>query len=163
METGRETYTASRWRPAIQPRSASSGVAIAADLLNAGDAHAVGAARGLDRDLVPDLVADERLPHRRLEADAAGFRVRLGRADDPVGLLVVAAVLGEADCAAHPDDALLRRRLLDDDVVLDDRLELPYARLHHSLLVLGGVVLEVLGEIAQLAGGFDLGDDRRPA
>src|SRR5439155_11032486 len=50
--------------------------------------------------------------------------------------------------------------LLDQDVVLDDLFELIDPRLHETLLVLGGVVFEVLGEVAELAGGLDLGSDR---
>ena len=48
-------------------------------------------------------------------------------------------------------------------MVFDDRLELFDPSLHHALLVLGRVVLEVLRKVAQLAGGLDLGDDLGPA
>ena len=51
---------------------------------------------------------------------------------------------------------------LDDLGVLDERLELPDAALHLSLLFLGGVVVAVLGEVAELAGGFDLAGDVDP-
>ncbi len=48
---------------------------------------------------------------------------------------------------------------LDDLCVLDQGLEVADARLHLSLLLLGGVVVAVLGEVAQLPGGFDLASD----
>src|SRR5215467_9769471 len=105
METGRLMYAASSCWPAIQWRSSSSGVATAAGLLNRGDAHAVRAAGRLDGDLVADFVADQRLAHRRFEADASRFRVRFRRADDAVGLLILLAVLDEVHRAAHPDHA----------------------------------------------------------
>src|SRR5712692_9515940 len=108
-----------------------SGLVAATDLLNGGDTHAVGAAGRLDLHLVPDAIE-----------------------------LFVGTVLCETNRAAHRDDAA-RGLPLDQHVVLDDRLELLDPGLHHSLLVLGGVVLEVLGQVPQLARRLDLGDDRR--
>ena len=52
---------------------------------------------------------------------------------------------------------------LDDLGVLEERLELADAALHLALLVLGGVVVAVLGEVAELAGRLDLAGDLDPA
>src|SRR3989454_11893604 len=146
------------WRSSIIPRrSSESGVAVAIDLLNAFDGDAVPAARRVDVDLVADTVTDQRLAQRRLIADPTCLGVRLRGADDPV-LLLVGAVLREAHCAAHPHDAFFGAGL-DDHVVLDDGLELIDPSLHHPLLVLRSVVLEVLREVSQLARGLDLGHD----
>src|SRR5260370_15546597 len=145
----------------IHRRTSVSGAVAVADLLNCREAYAVSAAGGLDHDLIPDAVADQGLAQRRLVANAPGFRIGLGGTHDAVSLFV-GAVLGETNGVAHPDNAPLRLRL-DQDVVLDDRLELLDPRFHHALLVLGRVVLEVLGKVAQLARGLDLGHDRGPA
>ena len=48
------------------------------------------------------------------------------------------------------------RRALDDLGVLEEVLELADPALHVALLVLGGVVVAVLAEVAQLAGRLDL-------
>ena len=47
--------------------------------------------------------------------------------------------------------------------MLDDRLQVVDPRLDEALLVLGSVVLEVLREVAKLAGSFDLGCNVGPA
>src|SRR6266581_1980411 len=130
MDTGCVTYRALTCRFAIQARKAAIGTFAATDLLNRGDAHRVLAARRLDRHLVADAMADQCLADRRLEADAAGLRVRLRRADDAIRLLVL-AVFCKPHCVAHAHHALLRP-WLDEDVVLDDRLQLLDPRLHHS-------------------------------
>src|SRR5712692_10088930 len=162
MDTGLVTYTASRLcrashsrRPAIRDSTATLA------LLNGDDADGVCAVRGLDLHFVTHAMADHRLAKRGLVAHAAGLGIRLRRAHDAVGLLVL-PVLAEPHSAAHADHAsgLLG---LDQDVVFHDRLELIDPRFHHALLVLGGVVLEVLRKVAQLAGSFDLRDDCRSA
>src|SRR5438552_16817549 len=122
METGCVMYAASRCRLAIHLRMSASGVVAATDLLNGGDAHAVSAARRLDLHLVADAVADQCLAQRRLIAHTAGLRVRLGGTDDAVCLLI-RAILCEANGVAHRDHSA-RGLLLDEHVVLDDRLEL---------------------------------------
>src|SRR5438093_2343057 len=131
-----------------------------AQLVNAYYAHPVSAAGRADLDLVADPVAQHRLAQRRLVADPAGLGIGLGRPDDAVHLLVL-TILAEPDGAAHADlagDAVL----VDEHVVLDDRLELVDAGLFHALFVLGRVVLEVLGQVAQLARRLDLGRDLGP-
>src|SRR5438270_4667480 len=162
METGLVTYAASIDSAAIQARRrVSLPAAIAWLLINADDAHPIGRVGRPDLDLVPDAVADQRLTERRFVAHAACLRVDLRRADDSVCLLIL-AVLSKADRAPHRHQPGASG-LLDQDVVLDDLLQLIDPRLHETLLVFGGVVFEVLGEVAELAGGFDFGCDRGPA
>src|ERR1700687_2360276 len=160
IDTGFVMYAASTLCAAIHARRSSSGV-IAVTLINAGDAHAVRVVGRLDLDLFADLVPDQCLAQRGLVADPACFGIRFGGSDDSVGLLA-GSVLAEAHGAAHIDDAG-RLLGLDQDVVLDDRLELVDPRLHHSLLVFRGVVLEVLRRVAEFPGVFDLGHDVGPA
>src|SRR5919108_1959545 len=148
METGRVMQATWSCRPAIQRLISAMGDAAASDLLNRGDTHGVISARRLDSHHVADTVADQRLAHGRLEANASGLGVGFRRTDDAVGLFVL-AVLGKADGAAHAHLAPLHGSF-DEDVVLDDRLELAYPSLHHALLVLGRVVFEVLGKVPQL-------------
>ena len=80
---------------------------------------------------------------------------------DQVALGVVVALVPDRD-----DRAVLHRVAaggLDDLRVLDHGLEVPDAAFHLPLLVLGGVVVAVLGQVAQLAGGLDLAGDVRAA
>src|SRR5438105_4876303 len=129
-------------------------------LIKADDAHAVGGVWRPDLDLVAHAVSDEGLAQSRLVAHPTRLRVGLRRPDDPVHLLVL-TVLSKADGASHRHQLAATWLFLDQDVVLDDLLELVDPRLHETLLVLGGVVFEVLGEVAELAGGLDLGSDGR--
>src|SRR5579859_6596496 len=163
METGLVTYAASTSWSAIHVRRRTRRPAPTASwsLINSDDADAVGAVRRPDLDLVAHAVPDQRLAECGLIADAARLRVRLGGADDAVGLLRFFSVLLETHRAAHRHEAGCALAL-DQDVVLEDHLELLDPRLLHALLVLGGVVLEVLGKVAELAGGLDLGGDLRP-
>src|SRR6266567_2436446 len=162
-ETGRVMYAAStRWLAihALRRWRCPVPAAVKAPLVNAYYAHPVRAAGRADLDLVADSVTQHGLAQRRLVADPAGLGIGLGRPDDAVHLLVL-TTLAEPDGAAHADlagDAVL----LDEDVVLDDHLELVDAGLFHALLVLGRVVLEVLGQVAQLARRLDLGRDLGP-
>src|SRR2546430_3510517 len=134
--------------------------AVKAPLVNAYYAHPVSAARSADLDLVADFVTQHCLAQRRLVTDPAGLGIGLRRSDDAVSLLVL-SLLAEPDGAAHRDLAG-NAVLVDEHVVLDDHLELVDAGLFHALLVLGRVVLEVLGQVAQLASRLDLGRDLGP-
>src|SRR5205809_6152003 len=142
-----------RWRCPVP-------AAVKAPLVNAYYAHPVSAARSADLDLVADFVTQHCLAQRRLVTDPAGLGIGLRRSDDTVSLLVL-SLLAEPDGAAHRDLAG-NAVLVDEHVVLDDHLELVDAGLFHALLVLGRVVLEVLGQVAQLAGRLDLGRDLGP-
>src|SRR5947208_5031181 len=158
METGWVTYAASIDSAAIQARRrVSRPAAIAWLLIKADDAHAVRGVWRPDLDLVAHAVSDEGLAQSRLVAHPTRLRVGLRRPDDPVHLLVL-TILSKPDGAPHRHQ-LAATWLLDQDVVLDDLFELIDPRLHETLLVLGGVVFEVLGEVAELAGGLDLGSD----
>ena len=74
-----------------------------------------------------------------------------------LGGRLVVALVDDGDDAAGTDDAVARRG--DDLGVLEQVLELADAALHVALLVLGGVVVAVLGQVAELAGSFDLAGD----
>src|SRR5437588_10590084 len=146
MDTGRVMYATPSLRSAIHLRTSASGDVAATALLNARDAHRVGATGRHDLHHVAYAVADESFPERGLIAHAARFRVGLGGTDDAIALFIL-TVLGKPDGVAHRDLAV-GGAPFDDHVVLDDRLELLDSRLHHSLPVLGGVILEVLGKDA---------------
>ena len=92
---------------------------------------------------------------RRAGRDPPCRRVRLGRADDRVRLLL-AARARRAEPRATPLDALL-----DEHHVAQEVLDRPDPTLGEGLLAPGLVVVGVLLEVAQLAGGHDPGDDRR--
>src|SRR5256714_7552660 len=158
MDTGRVMYATPSLRFSIHSRTSASGDFAATDLLNARDAHRVGATGRHDLHHVAHAVADQSFPERGLIAHAARFRVGLSGTDDAIALFIL-TVLSKPDGIAHRDLAV-GGAPLDDHVVLDDRLELLDAGLHHSPPVPGGLLLEVLGKVAQLARRFDLGDDR---
>ena len=85
--------------------------------------------------------------------------IRLGGADDAVldGLLRVD--VAQAHVRADGHDVLRDLPLLDHAGGREPLLELRDPRLEHRLLVLRGVVLGVLGDVAELAGDLDpLGD-----
>src|SRR5579859_1371238 len=165
METGRVTYAASTSWSAIHVRSRTRRPAPTAScpLINADDADLVRAVGRADHDLVADAVPDQRLAQGGLIAHAARLRVGFGGTDDAVGLLIRLAVFAEANRAAHGHEPRRAVAVLDQDVVLEDRLEVVDPGLDEALLVLGRVVLEVLRQVPELAGGLDLGGDRRPA
>ena len=92
---------------------------------------------------------------RRRADDVEVVGLLLDVADEvALGVVVAVALVDDGDDRARADDAGLGR--LDDLGVLEDRLELADAALHVALLVLGGVVVAVLGEVAELAGPLDL-------
>src|SRR5260370_42537814 len=126
-------YAASVLCRAIQARRSCRGVVVVV-LFNADDGPAVGAVWRFDLDRSSDPVSDQRLAQRRLVAHSSRLWICLGRTDDSVGLLI-GPVFAEVNRAAHVDDAGPRLGL-DQNVVLDDRLELVDPRLHHALLVL---------------------------
>ncbi len=74
-----------------------------------------------------------------------------------VGVGVVVALVAELDDGSGRH--LVALGALDDLAVLDHRRELPDASLHVALVVLGGVVVAVLLQVAELAGGLDLAGD----
>src|SRR3990172_13050846 len=84
-------------------------------LVYAEDRPAEGTGGRLHLHLIADGLAQEGVAHRRLVADAVLLGVRLGGADDGVGLLLALMVLdGDGGAQADP---LVVVRLLDDDGV----------------------------------------------
>src|SRR6266542_2373335 len=113
------------------------------------------AGRGGVGELLAGLAAHHRLPQRRLEAQHVHAVDRLLAAAEEVGLLVAGA-LQPAD---HSRTSLAGVPWRPDDRRAEDLLELADAGLHHALLVLGGVVVGVLSDVAMLASHADrLGD-----
>src|SRR5207244_11846448 len=114
--------------------------------------RAPGAARRLDLDGLAELVAEQR------GAEGGGRRDGSAAADgadlDPERLAVLVLDL---DDGADPD--LVATRIVDDLCVVEPCAKRADARLEHALLVLRRVVLEVLGEIAELARLLDRGHD----
>ena len=75
----------------------------------------------------------------------------------PLGHVVVVALVDDRDDRSDADDTIVH--FVDDFCVLEDRLQLADPAFHVTLLVLGGVVVAVLGEVAELPGPLDrLGD-----
>src|SRR5512132_178008 len=132
------------------PRSAaaSGGASSAADGDHAG---APGAARRLDLDLVTGLGAEQRPAHGRVGRDTADAR--------DLDLQAPALLVLELDLRADSDRALGRRVLVDEHGAREAVAQHPDPPLEQSLLVLGGVILEVLGEVAEAARGLDRLDD----
>src|SRR5262249_49382060 len=102
IEMGWVMKAAFRSRSSIHAWSRSSPI----PLLDLQDADPVSPAPWrLDHDLVSDLPTHQRLADRRLEADLAGARVGLRRADDAISLLGF-ALFGERDGAQQVDRAV---------------------------------------------------------
>ena len=97
--------------------------------------------------------AEERLPERRAGAHHVQVvRLLLGVAHEvALGVLLVVALVHDGDHGA--DGHLALGAALDDLGVLDEVLELADAALHVALLVLRGVVVAVLRQVAEQAGG----------
>ena len=74
---------------------------------------------------------------------------------DEIGLgqLVVVADIADGDDGSGRDHAL--DGVVHDLGVVQDRLQRPDPTLHVALLVLGGVIVAVLGQISQLPGALD--------
>src|SRR5438105_2808759 len=146
------------------PLAGEGGVRGIADtpLLDPEDPDGVGApGGGHDLHVGARPAPHQRLPDRRFEAHATVGRVGLGGTDDGVRLLGSALFLdGDLVQEAHLAAGGSR---LDHHVVLDDRLQLADPRLQEGLLVAGGVVLEILGEVSVLPSRLDLAHDLRPA
>ena len=78
-------------------------------------------------------------------------------------LHAAAVLVFDLDDRADADLARLQRRLVDEHGVVESRAQRPDARLEQALLVLGGVVLEVLREVAVLSRCLDRQNDRLTA
>src|SRR3990170_6650780 len=106
-----------------------------------------GTARGLDLDGVADDGAEQRAAERGVGRDAADAR--------DLDLQLVAGLVLDLDERADLDPAARGGRVLvDDDRVVEAAAQDRDPALEQALLVLGGGVLEVLGEVAELASGL---------
>ena len=116
------------------------------------------AAGGADLDGVAFDVPDERAPERRIGRDRSG----------PLTLEISISMRSPSSSSIStteptPTSPALERRLVDEHRVVETRAQRSDARLEQALLVLRGVVLEVLREVAVLARRLDRQDDRLPA
>ena len=100
----------------------------------------------------PDRVTEQRRAERRGRRHGS----RPAERRDLDGHRLAALVLDLDDRA---DADLVAGRLLDDLRQVEPRAQCADLRLEEALLVLRGVVLEVLGEVAELARLLDRGDD----
>ena len=77
--------------------------------------------------------------------------------------MLAAVLVLDLDDRADADLARFQRRLVDEHGVVEPRAQRPDSRLEQALLVLGGVVLEVLRQVAVLARCLDRQHDRLTA
>ena len=111
-------------------------------------------------DLVAGSTAHQRPAQRRTRGDTSSSARRSSMWPTQVALghvVVVALVAGCVTIDPMPTDAIVD--FVDDLGVLEDGLQLTDPALHVALLILGGVVVAVLGEVAELPCALDrLGD-----
>src|SRR5829696_10092163 len=118
--------------------------------------------RGRDLDGLTLLLADDRLPHRRLVRELQLCGICLGRADDEVLVRAPGVDVAKLHLRADGDDAEVDVAPGDHARVQEALLELRDLVLEHRLLVLGVVVLGVLGDVAELARDTDPVRDLAP-
>src|SRR5262245_40046580 len=110
-------------------------------------------ARTLVAHHVARRLAEYGLAERRRRREHVELVVALLDRPDEVGGGVVVTLHAQFDDRARGHD--LAVRAFDHDRIADERLDLADPRLVQALLVLGGVVICVLGDVAVLAGPFD--------
>src|SRR5258708_628409 len=115
------------------------------------DLRLPGAARRGNLDRLAGLAAEQGRPERRGRRDRAGPADGAHLDRDRFASLVL-------DLDEGADAHLVAARLFDDLGVVEPGAQRPDARLEEALLVLCGVVLEVLGQVAELARLLDRGD-----
>src|SRR3990172_7667651 len=93
-------------------------------------------------------LAEQRAGERRSDRDLALLHVGFDLADDPVFGLLVGILVDERDGGAEHHLVALELGGIDNLGAAELVLEVGHARLGDALLLLGGVVLGVLGEIA---------------
>ena len=111
--------------------------------------------------LSPTARARQRLTERRARADDVVLDAALLDRAVEVGVDVVVALVAELHHRARLHG--LAVGALHDLAVLEHGGQLPDPGLHLALVVLGGVVVAVLLQVAQLPGGLDLPGDVDPA
>ena len=108
-----------------------------------------------DLDGLALLLADDRLADRRLVGELQLGGVGLGQADDEVLVRALGVDVAKPHLRADGDDARVDLAGLDHARVRQAVIKLSDPVLEHRLLVLGVVVLRVLGDVTELAGGAD--------
>ena len=108
--------------------------------------------------MVADLAADQGCADRALIADAVQVHISLGGAGQVVllGVLKIIALGQDLDMHANRGSIVGQLALVHDAGQLEGGLQIGNAGLHRSLLLLGGIVLGVLAQIAIAAGDLDL-------
>ena len=125
---------------------------------NADHLHGEGAGRGVDGESLARGFADDGAAEGgvvgELELHGVGF---LGTGDAVLGLLAVLVLNNHGAAQAYPAAGFVL--VLDDDGVGQNVLDLGDTAVELGLLVLGGVVLGVFGQVAVGAGFGDHGGD----
>src|SRR5918999_89411 len=123
------------------------------------------ASRGLVRDPVFEASAEDRASERRRCRDGTNaVRSLLRRLREEVRLLARIVLVERAERDEHAGRQYFGWRVrLDDLGIAEHALERADTRLHQGLLVLGGVVLGVLADVAVLARRLQALGDVRPA
>src|SRR3954471_1353212 len=129
--------------------------------LDLGDLVGLGAAGRHHLDGFALLLVDQRARQRRGNRDATLFGVGLGLADDLPDLLLVGVLVDQGHGRAELDGVAAQLGDVDHVGARELVLKLGDGALVERLLLLGGVILRVLGEVAMGARLRDLLDDPR--
>src|SRR6266508_3005906 len=146
IDPGPEAIAAGRTPPSGSGTSSGSG-------LEGDDPVMEGPSRRLVRDLVLEVGPQERLAERRRGRDRPHTRrTLLGGLGEQVGLVLGFVLLERSKGHEHPGgDHLGLGGSLDDLGIAEHAFEVADPGLHQRLLVLGGVVLGILPDVAVLA------------
>ena len=108
--------------------------------------------------MVADLAADQGCADGALIADAVQVHICLGGTGQVVllGVLKVIALGQDLDMHTDGGGVVGQLALVHDAGQLEGGLQIGDAGLHRSLLLLGGIILGVLAQIAIAAGDLDL-------
>src|SRR5438105_3880014 len=127
--------------------------------LDLGDRVGLGATGRHHLDGLALLLVDQRARQRRGDRDAAFLGVGLGLADDLPDLLLIGVLVDQGHGRAELDGVAAELGDVDHVGARELVLELGDLTLVDRLLLLGGVILRVLGEIAVRARIGDLLND----
>ena len=108
--------------------------------------------------MVADLAADQGCADGALIADAVQVHIGLGGAGQVVllGVLRIIALGQNLDMHTDGGGIVGQLALVHDACQLEGGLQIGNAGLHRSLLLLGGIILGVLAQVAIAAGNLDL-------